>query len=109
LSESIATLGLLLVIILVREPSSSSGSIWRRGLHHRRLLVCFFHLLRPPRGHYGEVSERYVCRNQTGAAVALYRFLLWPREKSVQEVPHSGKDHGHAETVGGGDHVIVAD
>jgi hypothetical protein len=30
------------------------------------------------------------------------------RRGSVQEMAHAGKDHGHAEAVGGGDHVVVA-
>ena len=43
----------------------------------------------------------------TIVAALLIGWLL--SEKSMQEMPHSGEDHGHAQTVGGGDDVVVAD
>lgn len=30
-------------------------------------------------------------------------------QRSVQEMPDAGEDHGHSEAVGGSDHVVVAD
>jgi len=122
-SESIATAGLLLVIFLCGRVQATvipfavaayvTGAYWftsstcfaNPAVTFARAASDTFAGIRPadvPGFLAGQVLG-------TGAAVALYRFLLTPRENSVQEVAHAGEDHGQAETVGGGDNVIVAD
>lgn len=43
-----------------------------------------------------------------GAAAALLLFRWLTLRESVQEVAHSSKNHGHAETVSRSNHIVVS-
>jgi glycerol uptake facilitator-like aquaporin len=120
-SEGIAMLGLLLVIALVSRTRSAAtpyalaayivGAYWftsstsfaNPAATLARSLSDTFAGIRPadvPGFLLGEIAGTIV-------AVPIIGWLL--SEKSVQEMPHAGEDHRHAQAVGGGDDIVVAD
>lgn len=120
-SEGVATLGLLLVIALVSRARNTAtpyavaayivGAYWftsstsfaNPAVTLARSLTDTFAGIRladVPGFLLGELVGTIV-------AVPMIGWLL--SEKSVQKMAHGGEDHGHAQAVGGGDYVVVAD